>query len=138
PDDQFKEELRRLNGTSAEVLEHPELLEFILPLLRADFELCQHYEYTSRTPLKCPVTAFGGMCDADVSREQLTAWREHTSGGFSLRMLPGDHFFIHSSELMLLQMLTLELQSILQRLKHRYPEPTHLGLPVSEILRAAE
>lgn len=114
PDDQFKEELRRLNGTSAEVLGHPELFEFVMPLLRADFELCETYQYTQREPLQCPITAFGGMADAFVSREQLTAWREHTTATFSLRMLPGDHFFIHSAESMLLQMLALELRNVLQ------------------------
>jgi medium-chain acyl-[acyl-carrier-protein] hydrolase len=138
PDDEFKEELRRLNGTSAEVLAHPELLEFILPLLRADFELCHNYEYAARPPLKCAITAYGGMCDADVSREQLSAWREHTSAAFSLRMLPGDHFFIHSAELMLMQMLTMELQSILQRLKYGHARTAASGLTVSEVPRAAE
>lgn len=123
PVNQFKEELRRLNGTAPEVLEHPELFQFVLPLLRADFELCETYEYAQREPLQCPITAFGGMADAFVSLEQLTAWREHTNGAFSLRMLPGDHFFIHSAESMLLQMLSLELRNVLQRAIVATPDP---------------
>ena len=114
PDDQFKEELRRLNGTAPEILEHPELFQFVLPLLRADFELCYSYEYREREPLPCPITAFGGMADSFVSRDQLTAWREHTRSEFSVKMLPGDHFFIHSSEAMLVQMLGLEMRSAQQ------------------------
>lgn len=117
PEEEFVAELKRLNGTPAEVLEHFELLQLILPRLRADFELCQTYQHQARPPLGCPITAFGGLLDGDVSREQLEAWAEHTSVTFSLRMLPGDHFFIHSSELMLLQMITLELQRLVRRLK---------------------
>ena len=111
PDDEFKEELRQLNGTAPEILEHPELFQFVLPLLRADFELCFSYEHIAREPLPCPITAFGGMADAFVSRESLSAWREHTSNDFSVKMLPGDHFFIHSSESLLVQMLALEILS---------------------------
>jgi len=111
PNEEFKQELRRLNGTAPEILEHPELFQFVLPLLRADFELCYSYEYTAREPLQCPITAFGGMADSFVSREHLSAWREHTSSDFSVKMLPGDHFFIHSSESMLVQMLVLEMLS---------------------------
>jgi medium-chain acyl-[acyl-carrier-protein] hydrolase len=39
PEPEFLEELRRLNGTPHEVLEHPELMSLLLSLLRADFEL---------------------------------------------------------------------------------------------------
>jgi medium-chain acyl-[acyl-carrier-protein] hydrolase len=118
PEEEFVKELRRLNGTPAEVLEQPELLQLIIPTLRADFELCETYEHLTRPPLKCPITALGGLYDEDVPRERLEPWQEHTSASFSLRMLPGDHFFLHSAESMLLQILTLELQPVLSGLNH--------------------
>jgi medium-chain acyl-[acyl-carrier-protein] hydrolase len=118
PQPEFIEELRRLNGTPAEVLEHPELVELLLPVLRADFELCQTYEYLSKAPLHCPITAFGGLRDEHVSRAQLESWSEQTTNAFSVRMLPGDHFFLHSFELMMLQMLALDLQRVLATLNH--------------------
>src|SRR5882724_6229499 len=69
PEPEFVEELRRLNGTPKGVLEHPELMQLMIPLLRADFEVCQTYSYTPEVPLDCPVTAFGGLNDQDVTRE---------------------------------------------------------------------
>jgi surfactin synthase thioesterase subunit len=42
----------------------------------------------------------------------MQAWREQTSGPFSLRMLPGDHFFLHSSERMLLHLLAREIEQL--------------------------
>ena len=119
PEEEFVKELRRLNGTPAEVLDQPELLQLIAPTLRADFKLCETYEHLTRPPLKCSITALGGLYDEDVTREQLEPWREHTSAAFSLKMLPGDHFFLHSSESMLLQILTLELEAVLSGLNHR-------------------
>jgi medium-chain acyl-[acyl-carrier-protein] hydrolase len=119
PDEEFVKELRRLNGTPAEVLDQPELLQLIAPTLRADFELCETYEHLTAPPLKCSITALGGLYDEDVPREKLEPWREHTSASFSLKMLPGDHFFLHSSESMLLQILTLELNAVLSGLNYR-------------------
>lgn len=109
PRAEFVEMLRRLNGTPEEVLNHPELLEIMLPLLRADFEANETYTYVQGQPLDCPITAFGGLQDSEVSREALEGWREQTSSHFILSMLPGDHFFIHSAQPLLLQMLSREL-----------------------------
>ncbi len=109
PEPEFIEELRRLKGTPREVLEHPELMSMISPTLRADFELCQKYEPSPGTPLECPITAFGGLQDQDVTRAQLEGWRDYTSSSFVLRMFPGDHFFLHSSAPLLLRMIAQEL-----------------------------
>lgn len=110
PEPELIEELRRLNGTSEEALEHPELMGLMLPLLRADFELVQTYTYAGGAPLGCPVTAFGGAQDTEVSMEELAGWREHTTGDFSLRMFEGGHFFLHAAREQLLQIVSTELR----------------------------
>lgn len=111
PDSELKDELRRLNGTPQEVLDDPELMNLMLPLLRADFSVSENYAYEPGPPLRCPITAFGGLRDTHVTREMLEGWREHTTGHFTLRMLPGDHFFINAEQHSLLRVLTQELQT---------------------------
>ena len=95
PRDEFRARLREMDGTPQEVLEHEELMELMEPLLRADFELNDTYEPPERPPLELPVTAFGGIGDAEVPRETLAAWGELTTGPFRLRMFPGGHFYLH-------------------------------------------
>ena len=112
PDAELIDELRRLNGTPAEVLENMELMQFMLPLLRADFEMVQTYKYEPEAPLQCPITAFGGLEDGEENRELIDAWREQTARSFMLRMLPGDHFFLHSSQAMLLNVLSRDLHQL--------------------------
>ena len=97
------QELRRLNGTPEEVLANTELMQLLLPILRADFAVLETYLYTNESPLECPITVFGGWQDREVSCDELEAWREQTSTIFSLYMLPGDHFFIHSAQKLLFQ-----------------------------------
>src|SRR5215213_1036394 len=109
PEPEFVEELRRLKGTPAEVLDNAELLQIMLPLLRADFAAIQTYRYAEGPPLVCPLTAVGGLEDEDVKPEHLAPWRELTTGEFSLHMLPGDHFFLHTARDMLLEIITRQL-----------------------------
>ena len=110
PEPEFIEDLKRLNGTPAEVFEHPELLQLMLPLLRADFELIQTYSCTEEPPLDCPITAVGGLEDTEVPFEKLQPWGEQTTAAFSLKMLPGDHFFLHSSKDLLLRIISQTLR----------------------------
>jgi medium-chain acyl-[acyl-carrier-protein] hydrolase len=130
PDAEFIEELGRLNGTSREVLAHPELLELLLPILRSDFSICQTYAYTPEEPLNIPITAFGGMEDFDVGRERLEGWREQTNNAFKLHMLPGDHFFVHSARAQLCRLMTGELNGLARRNYYSVP-PSQLRAGIS-------
>lgn len=97
PDDAgLVEELRRLEGAPPEALADPGFVKLILPALRADSALYRHYVYAEEPPLDCAIHAYGGLDDPNISRVQLEAWREETTGAFTLRMLPGGHFFVRS------------------------------------------
>ncbi|MGH9971827.1 MAG: thioesterase II family protein [Pyrinomonadaceae bacterium] len=109
PEPEFVEDLRQLKGTPAEVLEHSELLQLMLPLLRADFAITQTYRYVEEAPLSCPLTIFGGLEDDEATGENLGPWRELTTGAFCLHMLPGDHFFLHTSQDLLFEIVRREL-----------------------------
>jgi medium-chain acyl-[acyl-carrier-protein] hydrolase len=111
PEREFVKELRLLNGTPPEVLAHPELMKLLVPLLRADFEFCQTYVYQPGPPLTCPLSVFGGEEDGEVNQEELAGWRPYTTGAFSLRMLPGDHFFIRTARPQLLRMISEDLKT---------------------------
>ena len=117
PESEFVAELRRLNGTPREVLEHEELLQFMLPILRADFEVNESYEYAPESPLSCPITACGGLNDTDVRREDLDAWRAQTNASFVLRMFPGDHFFLNAYQPLFLRSLSYDLHHLVNRIK---------------------
>ena len=99
----FKAELDGLLGTPKEVLQNAELMDLFLPLLRADFAVCETYHYSPETPLNCSISAFGGLQDKEVSYQDLEKWQDQTYRSFTLRKLPGNHFFVHSARELLLQ-----------------------------------
>jgi medium-chain acyl-[acyl-carrier-protein] hydrolase len=116
PDAEFVETLRRFNGTPEALLQNDELLQFFLPLLRADIALHETYRYVPGEPFDCPVSVFGGLEDDDVSRENLEAWRAHARGKFTLRMLSGDHFFLRSARVPLLEAVSHDLRQALAQM----------------------
>lgn len=112
PEPQFIEKLRELNGTPEEVLAHVELMRLLLPILRADFSVNETYAYVPEPPFDFGISAFGGLGDEDVTREDLAAWNEHTRGRFRLRMLPGDHFFLHGGRDLVTEALARDLAEV--------------------------
>jgi medium-chain acyl-[acyl-carrier-protein] hydrolase len=115
PDSEFLLELRRFNGTPVAVLENAELMELLLPTLRADFAVLETYVYTPAPALDCPMTAFGGLQDHIVSYDEIEAWREHTNAAFSLEMFDGDHFFLHSAQSLVLKSISQKLSQHLTK-----------------------
>lgn len=112
PEPRFLVRLRELNGTPEEVLAHPELMEIILPLLRADFTLHETYDYRPDASLPIGVSALGGVADPEVNRDDLEAWRGETGGPFRLRMFPGDHFFVLSARRLVLEAVARDLSEL--------------------------
>ena len=98
PENDFVERIRDLNGTPTEVLENKELRELFLPLLRADFQVCETYTFHDRPTLSIPITAFCGEDDEDVTPSGMEEWRNHTLESFELNIVAGDHFFLNSEE----------------------------------------
>jgi len=94
PDPAFRNRLRELNGTPEEVLQDAELMGLLLPRLRCDFELSETYTGAGGALLSCPITAFGGAQDHEVSRTDIAAWRDLTNSAFDSGIFPGGHFYL--------------------------------------------
>ncbi|XXM71416.1 thioesterase II family protein [Lysinibacillus sphaericus] len=94
-DDQLINRLRDLSFTPEPVLENKDLMRLLLPLIRADFAMCENYIDKHKTVLNCPITVFGGTNDKEVTISELDEWTKHTTSDFSKIVLDGGHFFVH-------------------------------------------
>lgn len=94
--------VRGLGGAYETLADDPDLLEVVLPSLRADLRLMETYRPTPGARIGTPVTVYAGGTDPGVTVAQAAAWREATTGGFALRTFPGGHFFLteHQRELL--------------------------------------
>jgi surfactin synthase thioesterase subunit len=100
---------RRYGGIPAEVRAVPELIEYFLPLLRADLELAAGYAYRPAPPLGVPVTAFAGDRDPTVHTGGLTAWHRHTTADCESHRLTGGHFCLNDHEELVLDVIRRRL-----------------------------
>ena len=84
-------------GVPDEVAAVPELLELLLPMLRADIRASEGYEYRAEDPLTCAVNALCGSSDASALPHEVEAWSKETTGPFAFSFIPGDHFFVRGA-----------------------------------------
>ena len=94
---------QRYGGLPAALFEEPELLEMVLPVLRADFAAYENYAYTHAAHLRTPITVFHGTSDPVVRRAAVSEWSHVTDRAFRLQEIEGDHFFLNTSRDLLLQ-----------------------------------
>lgn len=91
----FRERLVTLGGTPPEVLACDDLMELMLPMLRADFTLSDRFSEADPAPLDIPMVAFAGTEDAEATPAEVEGWRRVAGAGFVRHDLPGGHFFLH-------------------------------------------
>jgi medium-chain acyl-[acyl-carrier-protein] hydrolase len=115
PEPEFRDMLRRFNGTPEEVLQNEEIMQLITPMLRADFSLGETYVYTPEPPLSVPIAAYGGRMDGEVPTWAVEAWRDQAAGDYRDIMFPGGHFFINENRDQVLAELTRDLRGALMR-----------------------
>ena len=95
PSDAFITEIRRRYDSVPDAfLADAELMQLLVPGLRADFAMLEGYRYQPAPPLDCPIVACGGSADPHASRSDLEAWRRETRGRSSVHLFSGGHFYL--------------------------------------------
>lgn len=85
--------MRYLGSVSEQHLENRELMDLVLPVLRADLTLLDGASLADTPPLSCPLHAVCGDHDGYVDAGDVDAWRRYTTAEFSKTILPGGHFY---------------------------------------------
>lgn len=98
--------MRRYGGIPHELLRHPDVMELLLPAMRADIAAIENFEPPRQTKLPIPIAAFGGIDDHMITRADMAAWSEETSREFRLRLFPGGHFYLEEQRAELLAEIT--------------------------------
>jgi surfactin synthase thioesterase subunit len=91
------ETIVQLGGIPSEILGRRDVLDLLLPAMRADLTLVARYtEQIRPTPLPCPVIAFAGAEDQHAGPRWTAGWDSTTTARFYHDVFPGDHFFVHA------------------------------------------
>jgi pyochelin biosynthetic protein PchC len=96
-DDGLCDELMRLGGTPGDVLAEPELRRTVLGYVRNDYQLIETYEPAPAGPLDCPISAFTGSDDPELTVDGAARWAalgQVTGGSPDVEVFPGGHFYL--------------------------------------------
>lgn len=95
PDNEFLNQLMNYNGTPQEIFENKELIEMLLPMLRADFFLAESYQNDHNKKIKADLSALGSYNDPWLTPKSLEGWRNKTAGKFASSWFKGDHLYLN-------------------------------------------
>lgn len=107
--EELLDQLKRLSGTPAEVLASDELMDLMLPAIRADFEMSETIEWAHEDAFDIPLTAFAGDRDQLVERHEIEPWRTQTTNRFTMNVFHGGHFFINDCRDQVIQQIVQAL-----------------------------
>jgi surfactin synthase thioesterase subunit len=93
-DDAFLEGLRRVSGYRHPATDHPELVQVIMPFLRADSAMHEDYRSAHSELLGVPITSLRGRDDHLVSAADAAQWAAETTAGFRAVEVAGGHMYL--------------------------------------------
>ena len=94
----IKKQIERYpGGIAPAVLAEPDLMEMLLPILRADTKMFETYQYSPGAALACPIYAIAGEQDSQCPPSSMAGWAKETSGSFVTETVAGNHFFINNA-----------------------------------------
>lgn len=102
----FIRELQLIGGMPADFFNHPDLIAYFLPIIRADFQLIETYEQTTSLILHTPILALMGK--EEEQAEQIDDWKKLTNGTFKATLFEGHHFYIYDHAELLGRMFVLQ------------------------------
>ena len=105
---EFVNEIKSYNGCPNEILENEDLLDFIEPILRADFSASERFLYKEHEPLDVPFTVITGT-DEDMEVDDIFGWEKETNKSINFKRLPGDHFFIFKHTYKIVEIISYEI-----------------------------
>lgn len=113
-DKDFVEELRFLQGTPEVILNNKELLDIVLPILRADFKLARSYdEKRSPEKLNTEICCFYSDNDNTVNPESVIKWADLSNHKFQHNLFHGDHFFINHKYTSIINIINRKVSSVM-------------------------
>lgn len=103
--EEFISEVRKLNGSSDEILQNEDIVTYFEPILRADFKTSESYVYEESELIDIPLTIFYGTQD-EMSVEEIQQWQKEVRSKVDFRRFPGNHFFIQKYPKQIMELIS--------------------------------
>jgi len=96
----FRRKLEELGGMPQELLDNEEAMSLYEPIIRQDFQNCDHYLCGDVIPLRCPIHAFVSDQDPLLSPDEVQSWADCTMGEFNMITMQGKSHILNRYDLL--------------------------------------
>jgi surfactin synthase thioesterase subunit len=93
PDDQFAAKATELGMLPPQIRASPEMMGFVLPVLRADLSVVADMATVGDTKVSCPIAAYQGSDDPLLLPSAMASWSDRTPTFLGVSEFPGGHFY---------------------------------------------
>lgn len=94
----FRQAVKDLGGWPPGLAESDEMWALLEPALRADFQLMEKCSVAPPSKrITVPITALVGSRDQAISLDRVEGWAAHSTAGFDVHVVQGEHFLSRSS-----------------------------------------
>lgn len=95
-EEEFIEEIMKLGGTPKELLEHKELLDLFLPVIRKDYKIAEQYVFNDKNvQFNSDLVVLYGTKD-EATYEEMLEWKAYSSRSCNFYSFEDGHFFINN------------------------------------------
>ncbi|WP_439542279.1 thioesterase II family protein [Hyphomicrobium sp.] len=102
----------RYNGIPQIILEQPDMMRMLLPIMRADIEAIETYTYRHEPPLAAPFFIYGGRDDPQMTPDNIAGWLPLTEQPHAPKLFSGGHFYLQDERDALIGALAADLSAI--------------------------
>lgn len=102
-DDEIVADVIRQNPATAPIWGNVELREFFLPIVRADYQLLNAYQF-SKTRIEKVKVVIGDQ-DTEVDPSRVAGWQQVSNQPVEISVVSGGHFYLDSPDVQLAQEL---------------------------------
>lgn len=109
-DEELCKKINLLGGTAKPFFESKELLNFFLPIIRADFSVIESYQFQPKlNNLACDISVLYATDDVKIEAEQIKKWKEYSDKLCRFYSFHGGHFFINNNPERIVQIINSTL-----------------------------
>jgi medium-chain acyl-[acyl-carrier-protein] hydrolase len=109
PDEDFMKYLLQFDGIPEELFAHQELVDYFLPILRADYKIIEELSFPGIVePFDCPITIFNGKEDMSIINNHQD-WSMYTKNNYRSYLFEGGHFYLYTKSNDLIQIINQTL-----------------------------
>ncbi|MEH6534418.1 MAG: thioesterase domain-containing protein [Photobacterium frigidiphilum] len=98
PEEEFIQEIKRLDATPQEIIDNKELLNICINILRSDFEVADYQSEIPNIKHNISFTLLFGLFDEEVCFDDIEEWKLHFESDIDVILFNGGHFFINSHQ----------------------------------------